>query len=448
MTILQAKPTKEGISIQFRNKNYKLKYPQKIWKNYFDKQNLIKNYVPLATISLPLMLNLKKIHYNIPESEFQNKYKELLLKDLPSSTFDNKQDAVKLTQKFRKIKFIFEKKEEKIKSGKKKLKNTKHRAIIPLSFGKDSLLTLSLAREIGLNPVSIYINDTITPKENKQKLILGKKFAKQFNQKHYMIENKIERLNDFDTWDKPETNFNYSHMITGFCLISLPFVQYYNSRYIILGNEQDMNFSFTGSQNLRAWPAYDQTSIWQEEQNKIIQKLTNNKTQVTSIIRPLTNIAIIKILYSRYPEKARYEFSCDCLNISLRRRWCHECNKCARHFLFMKAFGINTKKMIGLDGLFQKKHKKLYSLFDGKEVDRYEQNIESKEQQLLAFLLASRQKARGYLIDYFKKNYMKEALAKENELRKKYFSLWPAKIPKELKNKVLSIYREELRDLR
>jgi hypothetical protein len=207
-----------------------------------------------------------------------------------------------------------------------------------------------------------------------------------------------------------------------------------------------MNFSFT-NQGLEAWPAYDQTSIWQRKQNEIIKKLTNNQTRVVSLIRPLTNIAIIKILYSRYPELAKYEFSCDCLNASFRRRWCHECNKCARHFLFMKAFNINTKKTVGLGNLFKKQDKKYYSLFNGKEVDRYEQNIESKEQQLLAFLLATRQKARGYLIDYFKKNFMKEALAREDELRKKYFSLWPANIPKEIKSRVLKIYREEFKDL-
>ncbi len=445
--ILQAKSISDGIQINFRNKKYQLKYPRKIWQNYSNKQELMQNYIPLATISLPLMLNLKKIHYNLPKSEFQDNYKDLFLKDLPSSTFDNKQNAVKLTQKFNQIKFIFKKRAEEIKYNKKQSKNTKHKAIIPLSLGKDSLLTFSVAREIGLNPISIYVNDTITPKENNKKIEFGKKFAKEFRQKHYFIENTIEKLNDFETWNKPETNFNYSHMITGFSFIALPFVQNFGSRYIIMGNEQDMNFSFVGSQGLRAWPAYDQTEMWQEEQNKIIKKLTNNKTQVTSIIRPLTNIAIFKILYGRYSEKAKYEFSCDCLNASFRRRWCHDCSKCARHFLFMKAFGVNAKKMVGLSGLFQKQYKKFYSLFDGKEVDRYEQNIESKEQQLLAFLLAMRNKSKGHLIEFFKKNYLKEALAQEDNLRKKYFSLWPAKIPRELKNDVLSIYREELRSL-
>ena len=453
MAILKTKQLLEGINVEFRNKSYDLIYPKKIWKNYSNKKEFIKNYVPLATISLPLLLGLKKIKYNVPKPEFYQKYKNLFLKDLPSSTFDNKQNAIRLIKKFNNIRFVFEKEKEQAKTNKrkkktKKIKNkTRHKAVISLSLGKDSLLSFSVAREIGLNPITIYINDTISPTENKGKVRLGKKFAKEFNQKHYFVKNFIEQLNDFDTWNKPETNFNYSHMITGFSLIALPFVQYYNSKYIIIGNEQDMNFSFKTWQGLEAWPAYDQTPMWQEEQNKIIKKLTNNKAEVTSIIRPLTNIAIIKILYKRYPRIAKYEFSCDCLDASNEKRWCHNCSKCARHYLFMKAFNINTK-IVGLRNMFDKKHKPFYSLFNGKEIDRYEQNPESREQQLLAFLLATKHKVKGYLINYFKKHYMKEALAKEDELRKKYFRLWPAKIPKELKTKVINIYREELKDLR
>ncbi len=445
MNFLKTKQTQKGIKIKFKNKNYELKYPQQLWKSYPNKEILVNNYIPLVTLSLPLMADIKSIKYNLPKSIFQQKYKELFLKDLPSSTQDNKQDAIKLTKQFKKIKYTFQK-HKRLKLKTKNSKNTNYKAILPLSFGKDSLLTLAVSREIGLNPATIYINDTISPKENKQKLKFGKKLNKEFRQKHYIIQNNIEKLIDFDTWNKPETNFNYTHMITGFCLIALPIAHRHNSEYIIIGNEQDMDFSFKTWQGLEAWPAYDQTSVWQQELNKMIKQLTNKRTEVISIIRPLTNIAIIKILHKRYPEIAKYQFSCDCLNTSYNRRWCNECNKCAKLSLFMKAFGINTKKL-GLKNLFSKKHKHFYSLFKGREVDRYEQNIESREQQLLAFLLATRQKAKGYLINYFKKHYLKEALTKENELRKKYFRIWPSNIPKEIKSDVLSIYREEFRDL-
>jgi len=441
---LISRTTKEGIKISFRNKTYSMIFPRKIWGSYPNKEILMNNFIPLATISLPLIANIKKIHYNIPEPVFKEKYKQLMIKDLPSSTYDYRhQDATKMIKKFLSIKYVFEGKTKKIKT-KARLKKTKHRAIIPLSLGKDSLLTLGISREINLRPVSLYINDTVMPKENKLKLKLGKKLSKELKQEHYVINNTIEKLTDFDTWNKAETSINYTHMTTGFCFIALPFIHYYGLRYIILGNQQDMNFSFKDNHGYEIFPTYDQSREWIKEQDTMLKSLVG--TRVTSIIEPLTNIAIMKILHLRYPKIAKYEVSCDCLNMNEQIRWCHECSKCARLFLFMKAFGVSTKKL-GLMNLFKKKHKKFYSLFKGKEVDRYEKSIEAREQQLLAFLLAIRQGARGQLIDYFRKHYLKEALAQEDELRKKYFKLWPSNIPKEIKPQVLSIYREELKAL-
>ena len=37
----------------------------------------------------------------------------------------------------------------------------------------------------------------------------------------------------------------YTHMMTGFCFIAIPFIHYYKTKYLILGNEQDMDFTFT-----------------------------------------------------------------------------------------------------------------------------------------------------------------------------------------------------------
>ncbi|UCD20563.1 MAG: hypothetical protein JSW08_02170 [archaeon] len=443
---IEAKPSSEGILIKFKKRRYGLQYPKEIWKNYPHKKELIENYVPLVTISLPLILKLKKIHYNLPQSAFHGKFKELMIKDIPSATYDyKKQDAAKLIKHFLDVKFNFEGKSKKIKTN-KQIKKPFHEAVIPFSLGKDSLTTLAVSREIGLNPVSVYVNDTVSQKENKLKLESGKRLAKELKQKHFVVMNNIEKLNDFDTWNKPETSFNYSHMITGFCFIALPFVHHFNSDYIILGNQQDMNFTFQDNQ-YTIYPAFDQHKDWKKEQNKIISKFTGKNIAITSVIEPLTNISIMKVLHKRYPKIAKYQISCDCLNTSGDKRWCNQCNKCARLSLWMTAFGVDKSKL-GLRNLFQKKHKKLYSLFNGKEVDRYEKSIQAKEQQLLGFLLAIEHGAKGYLVDYFKRYYLKQALEKEGYLRKKYFKIWPSSLPLKIKQKVHSIYKEELADLR
>ncbi len=209
-----------------------------------------------------------------------------------------------------------------------------------------------------------------------------------------------------------------------------------------------MNFSFYNKDGFLTYPAFDQTTIWTKQQDIMMKIMTSGKVTVMSVIEPLTNIAITTILHKRYKKFGKYEVSCDFLNTTSEKRWCHNCSKCARLSIFMKANRIDTK-IIGLkDNLLSKKHKKLYCLFDGKEVDCYEKSREARDQQLLAFYMAYKNKEKGYLIDLFKKKFLKEAKSREDYLFKKFFSIYESvTIPNKIKNKVFSIFREELSDI-
>jgi len=69
-----------------------------------------------------------------------------------------------------------------------------------------------------------------------------------------------------------------------------------------------------------------------------------------------------------------------------------------------------------------------------------------RDEQLLAFYLAYKQGYKGELIDLFTKLYLKEAEKREKELREDYFGIHSTKtLPKELKDKLLNIYQEELK---
>ena len=373
-----------------------------------------------------------------------------MLKDLPTSTFEYKQNLAKLKKQFSSLKISFSKTpKNKIKINKinKKNKETKTKTKTPnslvlLSMGKDSLLTLAVAREIGLKPSALYINDTVSPTENKFKISTLKAISKEFRIKGHIITNSIEKINDFETWNRKEMSLNYAHMVTSFCLISLPLVNFYNINNIILGNEKNFDF-FIKKQSNKLYPSYDQTTEWTIEQEKIIQRF--EKVHLFSIIRPITDAAITKILHARYPEIAKYQISCYGLDASRRKRWCLDCSCCSSTSLFLSAFGINPKK-IGLEKIFSKKHRKLYVLFNPKYPTIYDL-LFSREQELLMLLFSMRNGQRGYIIDKFKKKFLKEALDREDELRKKYFKIYPSRIPQKLKPKILSIYREELKDL-
>jgi len=64
---------------------------------------------------------------------------------------------------------------------------------------------------------------------------------------------------------------------------------------------------------------------------------------------------------------------------------------------------------------------------------------------MFAFYLAYRNNAKGYLIDLFKKKFLKEVIANEDKFYKKFFKISKfVNYPKQ-KNEILSIYKEELK---
>lgn len=467
-------------------------YPKEVWSFYPEKkkQKLKRNLSYLLTLPLPLLANFKKIDYNIAEPEFKKKFQKLMLRDLPTSTFEYKQDFEKIKKQYLSLNISFNKGDKnkiqknnnknqrniKLKSKSNQFKqnnkqNNKYKqsktnkiddadnidTIISFSMGKDSLLSLAISKEINLKPLALYINDTVSPTENKIKIRTLRKISNKIKIKTAVVTNSVEKLNDFETWDREEMSLNYAHMVTSFCFISLPFIHFYNAKNLIIGNEKNMDF-YLKLRNKKLYPSYDQSSEWTKEQEKMLNNFENKENKfenvnVFSVIRPLTNIAIIKILYSRYPDFAVFQNSCYGLDAlgnsrnSTKKRWCLNCSACKDTSLFLTAFGINPK-IVGLEKMFDKKYKKNYALFKKrKEVKEVYDILVSRDQELLALLFALRNGSKGYIIELFKKHYLKEALSREDELRKKYFKLYQSRIPKEYKSKILSIYKEELKDL-
>jgi len=443
---LKAQNLSNGLRISYKKKNYDLNYPPKIWGSYpaNSKKVLIDNLTYLLTINVPLVSKFNKVVYNTSRPFFQKQFQRMVLNGIPSAGNDYKQTTKEMIGKFLSTQVVF-----KNDAVKKPFwdKEMGEKTIVPLSCGKDSLLTLAVAKEAGMNPVAVYIVDTVSPIENKLKIKHAKKLCKEQGVKLVLLKNNIEQLNDFDTWDTIETCIGYMHMITGFGFISLPLLNYFKADKVLIGNQKDMDFAFVNKEDIVTWPSTDQTAGAEKEQHNMIKKMSGGKAGVYSIIRPLTNIAITKVLNHRYPEFAKYQISCDCIDACDENRWCHNCNKGARLSLFMHAVEKNPKRVGFKYNLLDKKHEKHYALFRGKKVDHYEMSVEARDQQLLAFLMAYRAGVKGYLIDKFKKVYMKEAGKREKELRKKFFKVYPLRLPRKYKKKIVEIYKEEMRGL-
>jgi len=426
-------------------KKVRLIYPAGIWKNYSEKEKLffIDNLAYSNTLCTPLVSGDKKIKYNISRPFIKRYIDESVLNDIPSAVEDYEISTHEMIKKFNGIKYSF--KDNNIKKPIFSAETIK-KAVIPFSCGKDSLLTLAVSSEIGLNPVAVYFNDTISPSENKLKINYLKNINKKLGIKIEIIRNEIEKLNDFEFWNKEESVIGYSHMIFNFCILSLPINYFYKAKYIILGNENGLDSKFRNKDGIWCYPSYDQSFEGTKRLNKIFKKISCNKIQVTSVASCIPDLVMMKILHGRYKEFGKYQSSCTCLDATKEKRWCCNCNDDVRFFVYMNAIGKDPAQ-IGINkNLFDKKYIKHHVIFNPSSKERYDKVEGNDEELKFAYYLAYKNGAKGYAIDLFKKIFLDEVKSNEDKLYKKYFSIYnDSLIPKEIRRDVISIYKEELK---
>ena len=322
------------------------------------------------------------------------------------------------------------------------------KAILALSFGKDSLLSYGLANEIGLKVYPVTAN--IMEKYNFFEWKFKKKIVKYFKRKEKvavdLFSDNVDDIFYSSKLDKRIEDLHNTNSMFSYVLELLLFANYYNAAYIIFGNERSMDDSFINNEGQITFSSYDQYSSYTKQINNYLAKAADGKIKIISLVEPIYDIAEVKILFSRYPELLKYWMSC--VPENNKGKWCYKCAICSEIFLYVAAVGGDPQK-IGLNkDLFSQNAKELYSIFTKRISQAYGRPKEVRESQLLAFLMAYRRGWRGFLMSLFKKRFLKIALKQEKAFRKKYFGVHSvATMPAEIKNKIFKIYRQELKNL-
>ncbi len=439
----------KGIRINFLGKNYDLKYPNGFWKTYPDamKQFFFDNLTFTTTAHLPTLLNHNGLTLNTSLPLFKPWIEQMLIGSIP---FDADQEGKSTTQMmvdFLKLEFNFKDIQVKLPQYDANLGD---RAVINFTFGKESLLTYGLSREIGLDCDLIYFKSPAAPLENKLKTKYAEKFMKLMNQEVIMVENGPEALCDNETFGLPDTEWGYGNQLTMYALEMLPVASARGSKFIMFGNEKSCSNYYLNGEGFKAYPVFDQSVKWMIELNNMIKICTNKQGSIVSFVEPINELGVMKILHNRYKDLRGFQFSCfpdNKFNIN-KEPWCHACTKCARIFVFLKALGIDVEDVGFHQNLFDKGHEHIFPLFaDGKiKTDvSYDASGLGKDEQLFAFYLATRRGESGYVVDLFKEKFLNEAKAREDELHKEFLGVFDSKtIPQEMKPKVMSIFKEEL----
>ena len=441
-----------GMKLFIKDKPYEVEYPRKIWDKFpkDHKKILVNNYAFLKSLHLPYMLkNIENINYKTNYPIFKNSIFHAMLNHLPfcadvdSVSIENSiKEFLNITHKFDNYDLTFPKFGNELKD----------KAIINMSFGKDSLLTFGLAIELGLNPVLVVSMDNDCSLENKYKLKIIEKFSNEFNSKIYFVNNNTGVIHRPKYWGVKHTEWGFGHLITEFCFHAIPFAFYYNANSILIGNEKGCNEYYFNKEGYKCYPVYDQSSEWMIELAKMTRYLTNNQLNVSSLIEPLNDLAIMKILHHRYPDIAKYQMSCfpDDNEYGKEHYWCEHCTKCARTYIYMLAIGVNPKKIGFRSNMLDKEYQHLFPLFGINRKTGQAMGWEisglGRDEQLFSFYLAFKNDFRGYLIDKFKELYLTEALTKKSIFEKEYFGVHTSiSIKKDIKEKIFKIFKDELK---
>lgn len=446
---VDAQITPHGIKVLVGGNPFEVIYPKRIWQKYPSplKKVLADNVSFSQTFHLPLILNkYDTVDYQMPNPVTQALFFKGMMQDIPSSAFLKKASTVKLLQRLFAVKYKFEMARPKIAN--LAFPKPRRRAVIPFTFGKDSLLTYALCRELEIPAQLIFVYEP-TPDcvvEGAHKMKLAKEFFREFEVDVQFLQNQLGVFRETHGW------LGWEMQLTQYSLLLLPHIYASKARYLFFSNEQSCNFEFINDEGFVSNPVFEQSHAWMAENNIFTRILGAKSVFLSSPVGPIHEIAILKILHHRYKNLAKYQMSCwSETRQAKKKRWCGHCSKCARMYVFMLALGVDPKSVDFNDEMISLKHKDRYSLFERSEkgLEGYDATRLGRDEQLLAFYLAYKRGWRVGVFDEFIKSHLIEASNRESELRKTFFGIYPAStIPEELKPQILGIYKRELKHLR
>ncbi len=447
--LIDAKITSTGIDVFVNGDRFPILYPKKVWHKFPKelKEILKDNLAYSSTIFLPQILNLKEIVYKTarPLSEtflFKNG-----IYDMACSAQTDEKSSAEYVKRFYNTRYIFA--DERIKTPKRiDLKNgsKNKRTLIPFSFGKESMLSFALSKELGLEP---FLVNTIEPVHiheltHKKKLIESFKKTMGIHVDTIRYGPGIMRYGHY--WDL-ETELGTGLWVTDYVMLSLPFIYFHDIYFIALGNEQSCNDVYYDKEEMLTYrSAYDQFREWTSQLSYLSTLLYGKKLEVMSLVEPLYEIAETKVLHKRYSDYGKHQLSCFAMQESARySRWCQNCYKCAYLYPLFAAFNIDPKSLSFTENLFDKKHAHLYKTF----FTRLRNSVYygSQEELAVAFYLAMKNGATGYSMDRFKKELLPDFIKHKKKYFKKYLGIHPTyNIPPQFKKKIMDIYKKELKE--
>ncbi|MFT6106052.1 MAG: hypothetical protein ACJA0S_000413 [Rickettsiales bacterium] len=456
IALINGKLTANGIELRFLENDYQISYPAKVWDLVPEEMKylLLDNLCFAATMHLPMKIRtLSGISYNTSRPYFEAYFRQNFIGDIPSCCDMDGLNIGDEISRFARLDYKFPLKEIRTPCNWPQPDEISSQAIVTLSLGKDSLLTFALANEIGLNPTAVFVDEPAFSQEKQHKERLGKDFLKEFGVRLNILEHSTGLLRDDEHLGALANEYGWGLQSTEYAVSMLPYARSCGAKYILMGNEQTAGtyYSSSNGDSNNEWtihPCYDQTHFWTNHINSMTSALTaNDPVQTGSLIEPLMDMMIQRILVRRYPQYAKYQMSCFAVGEAGKDyHWCYECGICAKMYLMCVGGGVNPADIGLKKSMLTENNIKFFPIFGGSSQFPYAKSGIAKDEQVFAFHLAVKFGSIEPLVEKFKNSDLaKEAMTREKELIDKFITVYPSiSVPTPLKEKIINIYQEEL----
>ena len=435
--------TEAGFDVYLNQHPHQVSYPKPIWQAFPQKLKLpFAEFVAFMTTVPKAFTNSTNIEYQFPRPIAESFFYFGLLLSQPENLIDfsgwKTSDYLRqVMNSFYKISFIGQTREIITDVS---YTPDKQSAIVPFTFGKDSLLTFGLCQEMGLKPIPIFMLEPTNLYENKLKQKLLAQFIKEFKQPIYTFPVPLAQLKQTrGKW------WGWDIFLTQYTIFLLPFLYTHKANYLFWSNESNCNEVVSDSEGFMVNATFEQSTKWMQVLSSGL-RLFGVNAKLGSLLEPLTEIGILSMLHRYYPDLGRYQTSC--LNdepISATKRWCGKCYECARVYISLLALRIDPRR-VGFDvDMLRRSKRHLYYIFAKTQDDLHNKFTFTRNEKLFAFFLAYKNGSRGKLLDEFKTRFLKNVKAKQKHYRHLYLGTSSTQtIPEELKSRVHRLYSQRL----
>lgn len=226
------------------------------------------------------------------------------------------------------------------------------RYAVSSSGGKDSLLSFGLLKEVGLDVYPVFVNES------------GRHWYTALNayrhfQAAYAETRRVWTNSDrFFAWmlrQLPMIRKDFTRLrsdeypirlwtVAVFLFGALPLLKKYRIGSLVIGDEHDTTVRQTYRGITHYGGLYDQSRYFDNRLTRYFRRKRYNVKQF-SIVRPLSELLIEKVLSARYPDLQRHQMSCHATHIQEDRVLpCGRCEKCRRIVAMLTSLNIDPSR--------------------------------------------------------------------------------------------------------